>query len=292
MLATGGFAPSMMLPAWSPGERVWFERPAGLSGVEVMRARSSARPWRVWHEHYTLALIRGVQHFGQVGGSECRYRGEELLIVPGIVMLMEPGECHITRRVSAAGDFDAFQLSPEFVEQAALRAGLRTPVHLQTAWTTDPQLLSALQRLADSIESPAGQALLQQELLEHILARLFTRYAESRATSQRHPICRLSRVREYIVEHHAEDFDLDALSAACGVSKSTISHLMPKELGVTPSAFRTMVRVSHAQRLLAQGLPAGDVALRVGFYDQAQLIKHVKNAVGVTPARYAKMIGR
>jgi AraC-like DNA-binding protein len=205
------------------------------------------------------------------------------------VMLMEPGECHVTRRVSEAGDFDVFQLAPQLVEEAAQRAGLRTPIHLTTASTRDPVLCSAVAALARSIDQPA--ALLQQELLERVLERLLEHHAEQKGLCTPSSTKRqIARARDYILAHYADDFDLERLSSACGMSKSALSHCMSQELGVSPIGLRTLVRVSHAQRLLAQGIPVSDVAFSVGFCDQAALTRHLRSLSGVTPARYAKMM--
>jgi AraC-like DNA-binding protein len=102
----------------------------------------------------------------------------------------------------------------------------------------------------------------------------------------------VARARDFIVAHHDEGFGLDALSAACGASKSAISHSMTEQMGISPIHLRTLVRLSRAQHLLAQGVKPGDVAIRVGFSDQAKLTRQLKALLGVTPARYAKMLRR
>ena len=53
-----------------------------------------------------------------------------------------------------------------------------------------------------------------------------------------------------------------------------------------PHAYQTHVRVRRARSLLRDGLPIGAVAARVGFYDQAQLTRHFKRIVCLTPGRY------
>ena len=49
------------------------------------------------------------------------------------------------------------------------------------------------------------------------------------------------------------------------------------------------VRVSHAQRLLAQtGKTCTEIAYEVGFCDQSYFIKQFRSVTGVTPARYRR----
>jgi transcriptional regulator GlxA family with amidase domain len=57
---------------------------------------------------------------------------------------------------------------------------------------------------------------------------------------------------------------------------------------MTSHAYLTQTRVRRAKPLLRAGLPAGQVAVETGFYDQAHLTRHFEQIVGLTPARYAR----
>ena len=48
--------------------------------------------------------------------------------------------------------------------------------------------------------------------------------------------------------------------------------------------------MARAKALLSNGIRASELAPRVGLYDQAQLTRHFRRIVGVTPARYAKAL--
>jgi AraC-like DNA-binding protein len=52
------------------------------------------------------------------------------------------------------------------------------------------------------------------------------------------------------------------------------------------------MRASRAKDLLARGVTPNEVAADTGFADQAQLTRHLKQWWGVTPARYARMVGQ
>jgi AraC-like DNA-binding protein len=50
---------------------------------------------------------------------------------------------------------------------------------------------------------------------------------------------------------------------------------------------RTTEATSRTRARLLEGEPIADVAVGVGFYDQAHLSEHFRRHVGTTPGRYA-----
>ena len=253
-----------------PGERVWFSRPQSLEGVEVLRARASPRLWKVWHDTYTLC----VTYHGAGSGAFWRYRSHDLTIAPGEVMLMEPGEVHVTQRIEGGvADFDVFFLNPSLVEEIGRDLGLSGPLHLSHARSDDPQLCMAVEALARGLDR--DDPLAQQERLVRVLWLVLSRHAEKRAAQpQALSKVQVTRVRDFLEAHYADPFDLDRLVQACRVSKSSICHGLPRWLGVTPRELQTLVRVRRAKELLALGVTASEVASRAGFADQAQLTRH------------------
>ena len=59
------------------------------------------------------------------------------------------------------------------------------------------------------------------------------------------------------------------------------------QMGLTPHAFQTNLRIARARALLSAGQPPAAVAATCGFADQAHLTRTFKRAVGVTPGRFA-----
>lgn len=58
-----------------------------------------------------------------------------------------------------------------------------------------------------------------------------------------------------------------------------------------PHAYLTHLRIAQAKTLLLRGVRASEFAPLVGLYDQAQLTRHFRRLVGITPARYSKALG-
>jgi AraC-like DNA-binding protein len=269
-------------------EQVRFVRPLWLPGVEIMHARS-CRLWKVWHETYTLCLIHGFSDTCVDGVSRWRYRGSQHASSAGQVMLMQPGEAHVTEHIEhRVGHFDVFMIDVQRVDEMAGELGLRTPVHLSVAASRDPDVCGALARLTRAVRQLDPLAC-QQRLVDALVTVLRCCGERTAGAPPAMSSFQVRRACEYIRACYASGFSLDDLAAACGASKSSICHTLPRQLGVTPGELRSLVRVHHAKEMLARGCPPSEVAALIGFADQPQLTRHFKRYWGVTPARYARM---
>src|SRR6478672_8833353 len=86
--------------------------PRGLPGALVMSVDNSDHCWRSFHEGYTIATVLPPTGGGPSEGR-VRYRTWEYTTAPGSLMLMEPGELHVTRHVAGLARFRLLQLAPE-----------------------------------------------------------------------------------------------------------------------------------------------------------------------------------
>ena len=57
---------------------------------------------------------------------------------------------------------------------------------------------------------------------------------------------------------------------------------------MTPHDYLTDIRIRYARRLLAQGLPVGEVALLSGFYDPGYFYRLFRARTGMTPSACQK----
>lgn len=86
----------------------------------------------------------------------------------------------------------------------------------------------------------------------------------------------------------SETPSLDQMAFEVGLSKTAFLRMFKRAVGTTPSQWHRTQRLAEAKRRLRQGDPATIVATDLGFYDQAHLIKHFKQAYGVTPGHYTR----
>lgn len=81
------------------------------------------------------------------------------------------------------------------------------------------------------------------------------------------------------------------LGEAARLLHSHPTHLVrafSREYGMPPHLYLTGRRVDLARRYLLAGLPAAEVAVQTGFYDQSHLSRHFQRMLGVSPTRYAR----
>lgn len=106
------------------------------------------------------------------------------------------------------------------------------------------------------------------------------------ATSPRlRPDDRAERVLRIIRRRFAEPLTVDELAAEVGLSGRRVATLFRAAYGTTLHARLAEVRLQHAVSLLeSTTLPIAEVAARSGYYDQSALTRHMKAALGTTPA--------
>ncbi len=82
-----------------------------------------------------------------------------------------------------------------------------------------------------------------------------------------------------------------ALRDAAALLHAHPAHLVrtfTRAYGLPPHRYLTGRRVEAARRRLLDGEPVADVAVAVGFHDQAHLHRHFTRMLGITPGRYAR----
>ena len=81
----------------------------------------------------------------------------------------------------------------------------------------------------------------------------------------------VARARELIHAGFASRLDLETLAGRRGLNKFSLVRQFREVLGTTPHAYMVMLRVNRARELLAEGAAPADVAIEVGFSDQAHM---------------------
>ena len=114
---------------------------------------------------------------------------------------------------------------------------------------------------------------------------------EASATARRLDIGALLRVREAMTNEPERSHPLDALERLCGLSRWELARGFRAAFGVSPSRFRTMRQLDRVRCEVRAGAGLAGAALAAGFADQAHMTRHFKRAYGLTPARWAAMIG-
>lgn len=95
----------------------------------------------------------------------------------------------------------------------------------------------------------------------------------------------VAQARDAIRQADPAAVGLFPLAAALEVSPYRLSRSFSRELGVSVTQYRNRVRIGQALDLLRSGdTPLADVAVTLGFADQAHLSRSVRQHTGRTPA--------
>lgn len=261
-------------------DSILLERYAYTSGsVEPLPKHS--------HEEYQFGLS-----FDCCG--EYYYCGEYHTIPIGSLSVIHSGEMHSPSDRSslpAPAHFMMMHLHPKWL-QAVAEEMVEKPVGMPFFSTvlTDSKLNHLFLTLQSAIHH--ASKLEQQATLWEFLSHLITHHAIDRFSNcplktTHHSI---SLAQDYLHAHYADDISLEALAAIAGLSQFHLCRIFRKQVGVSPATYQTQLRITHAKRLLVQGLSIKKVAALTGFYDQSHFGWHFKRWVGVTPGKYMSKI--
>ena len=266
--------------------RLWTD--PDIAGLLLMRADFTTQEFAPhFHDELVIAVTEG-------GGAEFRSRGVRESVEPGTVLVFNPGEPHSGRMGrSRRWRYRAYYLGAPAVTRLARAIDVvpETLPHFASNKLSDLGLSRRL--LALHHEAERGGSLLEKETgLLVAAAGLLVRHGTPgprlpRLGDERSAVARTVR---YLSENFAESVSLDALAALSGLSTFHLIRSFNKEIGISPHAFLTQLRLRHARDLLGKGTPPAEVAVAVGLYDQSALSRHFKRAFGITPGQYVEAL--
>ncbi len=267
-------------------EQTVFWRAPELGDLELLRASYRTHTFaRHAHEGFAIGVIeRGAETF--------EYHRQWFVAPAGSVVVINPGEVHTGQALTPQG-WSYRMLYPDaaLLQQAAVEVGGRTHdvPFFPSPVLDDPPLAQLILQLHATMEQ-SSSPLEQQSRFVWTLAHLIARHADARPRVL--PVGKAHRavqqVRAYLEAHYAHNVSLDQLAASINFSPFHLVRVFRNEIGLPPHAYLTQVRVGHAKRLLAAGVPIAQVAAETGFADQSHLARHFKHLAGVTPGQYRK----
>ncbi len=85
----------------------------------------------------------------------------------------------------------------------------------------------------------------------------------------------------------ARQLKVSDLAQVADMTSDQLERAMRRVLGVSPKQYLLRTRVDHAAFLLATtDRPISDIAASCGYFDQSQMTRQFRQAIGLTPGRY------
>ncbi len=94
----------------------------------------------------------------------------------------------------------------------------------------------------------------------------------------------------YMEDNLGENFTLDELALAAGVSRFHFSRQFRVSTGESPMGYLLYLRVDRAKNMLLQGdRKICEIALALGFFDQSHFSRTFRRMTGVAPREYVRL---
>jgi len=219
------------------------------------------------HAHAFAQLVLPIQ-----GGMELEVEGRPgARLHTGLAALVAPGCDHAQLSapdsrflvIDCASDW----LPAQTLDRARHQPGLAIP--------------PATRQLIAFAELTPADALAQHapELIRLLLASLTAAPAASA----------FDRLLAQVEAQPAGDWNNAAMARLAGLGLTRLHLLFHERFAQTPQAWLTDLRLRQAQRWLGDSrLPIAEIALRVGFSDQAALTRAMTRRQGITPAAWRR----
>jgi AraC-like DNA-binding protein len=272
-------------------EYAHYWRDAALDALELLHAHYVTHRFAPHtHEGYAIGVI-------EAGAEQFKYRGRLWTAPAGTVVVIHPGEVHDGAPV-APGGFRYRMFYPAADVLSAAAAATYDRAHglpfFPEAVINDPDLAAQFTATHRAIEAGATP-LARESMIAATMAALVERHAAHatvRTVTNTTAAAPLRRVKDLIDDAVQQEHRLDTLAALAGMDRYELLRGFRRAYGLPPHAYQTQLRIRHAKLRLAQGQAPAQVAVDLGFVDQAHLSRHFKRIVGVPPGRYAQFSTR
>jgi AraC-like DNA-binding protein len=261
----------------------WISLASGMDGCERIEAFFSGQAYEP-HRHDTYAIgrtISGVQRF--------HYRGQVSDGFPGNAIVLHPDELHDGQ----AGTEDGFHyrmiyLDPALVQKAL--GGCRSLPFIAGGVSDDPRLLKAIDGIVAHMSEPMEA--LQYDDAVFDLAHALQAAASPSGARNFAPLDyrAADTAREFIRDVAGEAVSLAQLERVTGRDRWKLSRDFRALFGTSPYRYLILRRLDRAKVAIIEGQPLVQAALDAGFADQAHFTRHFRNAFGMTPARWRKLV--
>ena len=110
-------------------------------------------------------------------------------------------------------------------------------------------------------------------------------YSRVETASQEQPHV-IPQVIRYITEHYSEPITLDDIAARFFISKSYLNRHFKAYTNATVYAYVMALRITHARRMLREGVPAVEAGRICGFSDYSTFYKAFRAQTGLSPQQF------
>ena len=252
--------------------------------LESYRFEGTQQPFpNHFHEYYVIGFVES--------GERClSCKNNEYAIQKGNVLLFNPGDNHAcVQNDGGTLDYRGFNISKEvMLDLTEEVTGKREFPGFSEYVIFDEEVICYLHPLHEMVMKGLCDFGKEENLLL-LISMLIQRYGQPFENCI--PECReeIEKACRFMEQHFAERIYLDQICRYAGLSKSTLLRAFTKSKGVTPYSYLENIRIGEAKKLLEQGFPPIEAALRTGFSDQSHFTNYFNRFIGLSPGVYREI---
>ncbi len=261
-----------------------FWRDADLPFVEARSIRDGRKVCYAMHSHEAFSI-------GVITGGRTVYVNKTARerVGPQTVVMMNPGDVHACNPI----DGEPWSYRMLYVDTSWLGGlqhewGFSRNVDFRsfaTTMSTAPELYLGLNRFYDILTDRHTEPLQKQSAAIAFFTGM-QQMLDPAPLADQEENRKLERAAEFISDNCSRSLKLEEICSAADISMSYLIRAFKKRYGMTPHAYLLNRRIQLARNLLKRGSAIADVALDVGFSDQAHFQRVFKQYLAATPGQY------
>ena len=249
--------------------------------IEAYRFGGIARPFpNHFHEYYVIEFVEEGER-----GLSCG--NQTYTIKKGDVLLFNPGDSHACVQCGGGTlNYRAINISKEVMMDLAEEiTGERELPGFSQNVIRNGGAVCYLRPLHEMVMEGSREFGKEENLL-FLLSLLIQEYGQKFENCIPESRDEIEKACDFMEQRFAERIYLDQICRFAGLSKSALLRAFVKAKGVTPYCYLENIRINKARKLLAQGVPTIEAALRTGFSDQSHFTNYFSRFIGLSPGFY------
>jgi len=239
--------------------------------LEAYYFKGMARPFpEHFHQHYVIGLVES-------GERRLLCKQQAYTISPGDMVLFNPGDAHACTQSGGVLDYRGLHIAPEVMDWLAGK-----PLCFVQPVISGKTLSGRFRTLHEAVLHEHSA----EEELSSLVGELLRECGQAGEKSAMKYGAEVGRACAFMERNYAFRVSLDQICRCAGLSRSTLLRAFVREKGITPYRYLENIRVSMAKRLLEQGVPPAEAAVRTGFSDQSHFTNYFTRFIGLSPGAY------
>ncbi|MCG9649311.1 AraC family transcriptional regulator [Vibrio brasiliensis] len=260
-----------------------FKQSTVLPWVELRIANQSTACYEAHsHDEFSFGII-------QQGRADYRNHQATHHIGKGDIVTINPADVHSCN--PEAGTWSYSMLFVDTKQMGQIQQEILSQHHsgycddyapFRNPLERDPHIRQHYLALFNSLQQEASQLQVESRLYDFI-ERAFS---EVLTNSKQAPSSQLKRVQEKLLDDVSYAHQLDQLAQEAQMSRYQLLRAFKHHYGLPPHAYLMDEKIKRAKVMLKSGQEIADVALELGFSDQAHFQRQFKKKIAVTPKFY------